>query len=35
MRERALLVGATLELGASPAGGAEVILVVPLDRDGA
>lgn len=35
MRERALLVGATLDLGASPTGGTEVNLWVPLDRNGA
>jgi len=35
MRERALLVGATLDLGASPTGGTEVNLVVPLERNGA
>jgi two-component system, NarL family, sensor histidine kinase UhpB len=35
MRERALLVGATLDLGTAPAGGVEVNLLVPLDRDGA
>ena len=35
MRERALLVGATLDLGASPTGGAEVNLLVPLNRKGA
>ncbi|MEV0291482.1 MULTISPECIES: HAMP domain-containing sensor histidine kinase [unclassified Kribbella] len=35
MRERALLVGATLEVGVSPTGGVEVNLSVPLDRNGA
>lgn len=35
MRERALLVGATIDLGAAPAGGAEVNLLVPLKRNGA
>jgi two-component system, NarL family, sensor histidine kinase UhpB len=35
MRERALLVGATLDLGTAPAGGVEVNLLVPVDRDGA
>ena len=35
MRERALLVGATLDLGAAPAGGTEVNLLVPLKRNGA
>ncbi|MEU4291663.1 HAMP domain-containing sensor histidine kinase [Kribbella sp. NPDC026596] len=35
MRERALLVGATLDLGASPTGGTEVNLVVPRERNGA
>jgi two-component system sensor histidine kinase UhpB len=35
MRERALLVDATLDLGAAPTGGAEVNLLVPLNRKGA
>jgi two-component system sensor histidine kinase UhpB len=34
MRERALLIGATVDLGASPTGGAEVNLLVPLIRNG-
>jgi two-component system sensor histidine kinase UhpB len=34
MRERALLVGATLDLGAGPTGGAEVNLLVPLNQNG-
>jgi two-component system sensor histidine kinase UhpB len=34
MRERALLVGAALDVGAAPAGGAEVNLLVPLTQDG-
>jgi two-component system, NarL family, sensor histidine kinase UhpB len=35
MRERALLVDATIDLGAAPTGGAEVNLLVPLNRNGA
>jgi two-component system sensor histidine kinase UhpB len=34
MRERALLIGATLEIGAAPGGGADVSLTVPLHRVG-
>jgi two-component system, NarL family, sensor histidine kinase UhpB len=34
MRERALLVGATLDLGAAPTGGAEVNLLVPVNGNG-
>jgi two-component system sensor histidine kinase UhpB len=34
MRERALLVGASLELGTAPAGGTEVNLSVPVHRNG-
>jgi two-component system sensor histidine kinase UhpB len=32
MRERAMLVGARLELGRGPAGGTEVVLTVPTGR---